>query len=76
MQRATLVLLAVIGVTAGVFASASPAATPARAAGPYMAIDADPTNGTRPCSPIDTTRTGAPTNGTYQVAICLVDAAS
>jgi len=48
----------------------------AGAAGPYMAIDADPTNGTRPCSPIDATRTGAPTNGTYQVAICITGVAS
>ncbi len=28
----------------------------------------------RPCDPVDATRLGAPTSGTYTVAICLVDA--
>src|SRR3990172_5016064 len=42
---------------------------------PHLELDMDPTNGTRPCSPMDATRTGAPTSGTYQVAICLHEGA-
>jgi len=82
MRRlAVLAALTAFGATAfatGFFGTSTrPWAPPAAAAGlPYMAIDADPTNGTRPCSPIDATRTGAPTNGTYKVAICLVGAAA
>ena len=50
---------------------ATPTPTPV---GPYphMAIDADTTNGSRPCDPVDTQRLGAPTSGSYTVAICLV----
>ena len=40
----------------------------------HLELDMDPTNGTRPCSPIDATRTG-PTSGTYQVAVCLEESA-
>jgi hypothetical protein len=39
---------------------------------PSMAIDADPSNGTRPCDPIDVTRT-VKINETYQIGICLLD---
>ena len=42
---------------------------------PHLELDMDPTNGTRPCSPIDATRTGAPTSGTYQIAVCLHESA-
>ena len=38
---------------------------------PHLELDADPSNGTGPCNPIDASRTGAPTTGTYAVAICL-----
>lgn len=44
-------------------------------AGPHLAIDADPGNGSRPCDPIDDIRMGAPTSGSYTVAICLADSA-
>jgi len=53
--------------------AATATATPRSAGLPRMAIDADTTNGTRPCDPIDSTRLRAPTGGTYTVAICLVD---
>ena len=57
--------------------AAAPAAvdtpTPTPSDLPHLAIDADPTNGSRPCDPVDSTRLGAPTSGTYTVAVCLVD---
>lgn len=36
----------------------------------HLHVDADPTNGTRPCDPIDTTRT-VQVDDTYDVALCL-----
>jgi hypothetical protein len=40
-----------------------------------LALDMDPTNGSGPCNPIDDSR-NVGVGDTYQVAVCLVDAAS
>jgi len=49
--------------------TATPTSTPVR---PHLEIDADTTNGTRPCDPVDATRLNAPISGSYTVAVCLV----
>ena len=38
---------------------------------PHLELDADPTNGTRPCDPIDATATVPASTPTYNVAICI-----
>ena len=58
---------------AGRLPTVEPTSTPDAIGYPYMAIDANPSNGVRPCLPIDSTRTDGPMSGAYQVAICLVN---
>ena len=78
IRRLALPAVAVLAIAAGTLTGALTATRTAFAdtqGTPHLHIDADPTNGTRPCDPIDASRTGAPTSGTYQVAVCLVESA-
>jgi hypothetical protein len=62
-------IVALCAVGAGLL----PAGRPGHAQdGPGMAIDADPSNGSGPCSPVDAERTVA-VGDTYDVAVCVFD---
>lgn len=74
IRAATILSIAVAGaglLAVGRVDPGTPSASADNQGVPHLHIDADPTNGTRPCDPIDATRTGAPTSGNYQVAVCL-----
>jgi hypothetical protein len=74
--RFVLPAVALLAIAAGALTGAITSGGMASAgSGPFLAIDADPTNGSRPCSPVDATRTGAPTAGSYDIAVCLVNGA-
>jgi hypothetical protein len=73
-QLTSLLLVAVIAaLSAALLWQAAGRPGSAGAPEPTLAIDADPANGMRPCSPVDASRTGAPTSGQYTVAICVVN---
>jgi hypothetical protein len=73
-QLTSLLLVAVIAaLSAALLWQAAGRPGSAGAPEPTLAIDADPANGMRPCSPVDASRTGAPTSGQYTVAICLIN---
>ena len=76
MRRSSGLLLTVLLIAVGAMFSTLDRQRSAHAdlqGVPHLEIDADPTNGLRPCDPIDSEASAPLANGVFDIAICLDD---